>query len=46
MYFGLADWIRVIAGEQDPVTSMAAGRCRVEGDLLVAALLEPMFGAA
>ncbi len=45
VHFGLADWVRVIAGEQDPVTSMAAGRCRVEGDLLVAALLEPMFGA-
>ena len=46
IHFGLADWVRIIAGELDPVTAMAAGRCRVEGDLLVASLLEPMFGAA
>ena len=45
IYFGLADFVRVIAGDQDPITLMAAGRCRVEGDLEVAALLEPMFGA-
>jgi putative sterol carrier protein len=34
-----------MAGTQDPVTTMAAGRGDVEGDLLVAARLEPMFGA-
>lgn len=45
IHFGLADWVRVIAGEEDPLTAMAAGRCRVEGDLFVASLLEPMFGA-
>ncbi len=45
IHFGLADWVRVIAGEQDPVVSMAQGRCRVDGDIEVAAVLEPMFGA-
>jgi hypothetical protein len=45
IHFGLADWVRVIAGEQDAVTSMAAGRCRVDGDLLLASQIESMFGA-
>ena len=45
IHFGLADWVRVLAGEQDPLTAMAAGRCRVEGDIIVASLLEPMFSA-
>jgi hypothetical protein len=34
-----------MAGTQDPVTTMAAGRGSVEGDVLVASRLEPMFGA-
>jgi putative sterol carrier protein len=45
IHIGLADWVRVIAGELDPYTSMSAGRCRIEGDVIVASLLEPMFGA-
>jgi hypothetical protein len=45
IHFGLADWVRVMAGELDPVVAMAGGRCRVEGDVVTAALLEPMFGA-
>ncbi len=46
VHFGLADWIRVMAGTQDPVTAMASGRCSIEGDLLLAARLDAMFGGA
>lgn len=42
---GLADWVRVIAGIERPLAAMVAGRCRVEGDVAVAVLLEGMFGA-
>ena len=45
IYFGLADWLRVAAGLTTPLTAMAAGRCSIEGDVLVAARLESMFGA-
>jgi hypothetical protein len=45
VYIGLADWVRVLAGLENPLAIMAAGRCRVEGDVLVAARLEVMFGA-
>jgi tetratricopeptide (TPR) repeat protein len=45
IHFSLADWVRVMAGTQDPVTTMAAGRGSVEGDVLVASRLQPMFGA-
>jgi hypothetical protein len=41
--FGLADWIRVMAGLQTPLTSMAAGRCRIDGDTQLAMRLETMF---
>ena len=41
--FGLADWVRIMAGLQTPITSMAAGRCRIEGDALLALRLEGMF---
>ncbi len=44
IYSGLADWVRVTAGLQNPVTAMAAGRCRVDGDVILAARLETMFG--
>ena len=44
MHFGLADWVRVLAGIQNPLAIMAAGRCSVEGDVLLAARLEAMFG--
>jgi hypothetical protein len=44
IHFGLADWVRVLAGELQPVTSMAAGRCRVEGDIVTASRLEAIFG--
>jgi class 3 adenylate cyclase len=44
IHFGLADWVRVTAGVQSAVTAMAAGRCSVEGDVLLAARLETMFG--
>src|SRR4051794_23414210 len=46
IHLGLADWIRALAGTQNPVTAMAAGRGMVEGDVLVAARLEAMFGAS
>ena len=45
LHFGLADWVRVLAGVQNPLVVMASGRCSVEGDVLVAARLEAMFGA-
>lgn len=41
--FGLADWIRVMAGLQTPLTSMSAGRCRIDGDAQLAIRLETMF---
>jgi putative sterol carrier protein len=44
IYIGLADWVRVTAGLQDPLSAMLAGRCGVEGDVTVAARLEMMFG--
>ena len=44
IYSGLADWVRVTAGLQNPVTAMAAGRSRVDGDVILAARLETMFG--
>jgi eukaryotic-like serine/threonine-protein kinase len=45
VHFGLADWVRVIAGVQDSLAAMVAGRCSVEGDLRLAVRLEAMFGA-
>ena len=44
IHFALADWVRVLAGVQSAVTAMAAGRCSVEGDVILAARLEAMFG--
>ena len=41
---GLADWVRVVAGLENPLAIMVTGRCRVEGDVLLAARLEAMFG--
>jgi class 3 adenylate cyclase len=43
IHFGLAEWVRVTAGVQDAITAMVAGRCSVEGDVLLAARLEAMF---
>lgn len=40
---GLADSVRVMARVQDPITSMALGRRRFEGNMSVAVRLEPMF---
>jgi class 3 adenylate cyclase len=45
IHIGLADWVRVVAGLQDPLPVMVAGRCSVEGDVLLAVRLESMFGA-
>ena len=44
IHFGLADWVRVIAGVQSAVTVVASGRGSVEGDVVLAARLENMFG--
>ena len=44
VHFGLADWVRVTAGIENPLAAMFSGRCRVEGDVEVAMRLEPMFG--
>ena len=44
IHFGLADWVRVMAGIDNPLSVMVAGRCSVEGDVTIAARLETMFG--
>lgn len=44
VHLGLADWVRVIAGTQSVLATIVGGRCTVEGDVLVAARLEAMFG--
>jgi class 3 adenylate cyclase len=46
VHLGLADWVRVIAGVQSAVTAVTAGRGSVEGDVILAARLEAMFGAS
>ena len=35
VHFGLADWVRVLAGVQNVMSAMVAGRCSVEGDVLL-----------
>ncbi len=45
IHIGLADWVRVIAGVEDALTVMVAGRCSIEGDVVLAMRLEDMFGA-
>jgi tetratricopeptide (TPR) repeat protein len=44
IHVGLADWVRTMAGEQDPLDAMIAGRCSVEGDVVLAVQMEAMFG--
>lgn len=44
IHVGLADWVRTMAGEQDPLDAMVAGRCSVEGDVVLAVQMEAMFG--
>ena len=44
VFLGLADWVRVMAGIENPLSVMVTGRCSVEGDVTVAARLEAMFG--
>jgi eukaryotic-like serine/threonine-protein kinase len=46
IHFGLSDWVRVVTGQQDGLATMVAGRCSVEGDVVLAVRLEAMFGAA
>ena len=41
---GLADWVRVVAGVESPIATMIAGRCSIDGDVLLATRLEAMFG--
>ncbi len=45
VHMGLAQWVRVMAGVESAITAMAAGRCSVEGDVMLAVRLEAMFGA-
>jgi putative sterol carrier protein len=33
-----------MAGEEEALAAMVAGRCRVEGDVVLATQLEAMFG--
>jgi class 3 adenylate cyclase len=44
IHIGLAEWVRVIAGIEDALTVMVAGRCSVEGDAVLAMRLEDIFG--
>jgi class 3 adenylate cyclase len=46
VHVGLADWVRIAAGLQDPLAAMVAGRCSVEGDVRLGMRLEGMFGAS
>lgn len=46
IHIGLADWVRVIAGIEDALTVMVAGRCSVEGDVVLAMRLQDMFGGS
>jgi class 3 adenylate cyclase len=43
--FGLADWVRVMAGLQEALPAIVAGRCTIEGDVALAARQEAMFGS-
>jgi hypothetical protein len=45
IHAGLAEWVRVSAGVQDAVTAMTVGHFSVEGDVILTARLEAMFGA-
>jgi putative sterol carrier protein len=45
IHAGLAEWVRVSAGVQNALTAMAGGRFSVEGDVILAARLEAMFGS-
>jgi hypothetical protein len=45
IHAGLAEWVRVSAGVQDAVTAMTVGHFSIEGDVILAARLEAMFGA-
>ncbi len=44
VHLGLADWVRVVAGIQDPLAVMVAGRGSVEGDVRLSVRLQAMFG--
>jgi len=46
IHIGLADWVRVTAGVEDALTVMVAGRCSVEGDVVLAMRVEDMFGGS
>lgn len=46
VHMGLAQWVRVMAGVDNAITAMAAGRCSVEGDVMLAVRMESMFGGA
>jgi putative sterol carrier protein len=41
---GLADFVRLSAGEVDPVTLLMGERMALEGDFMLAAKVGPMFG--
>jgi class 3 adenylate cyclase len=46
IHVGLAQWVRITAGLESPLAAMFAGLCNIEGDVLLAARLESMFGGA
>jgi class 3 adenylate cyclase/tetratricopeptide (TPR) repeat protein len=44
IHIGLAEWVRVLAGVDDALVAMVAGRCSIEGDVVLAVRQEAMFG--
>jgi hypothetical protein len=43
---GVADFVRLIAGTLDPISALRDNRLEVEGQLLIAARMDEMFGGA
>lgn len=44
IHIGLADWVRVAAGIENPLAVIASGRCSFEGEVALVLRLEAMFG--
>jgi putative sterol carrier protein len=41
---GAADFVRLVAGSLDPIVALRDNRLEVEGDVVVAARMDEMFG--
>ncbi|MEA3020826.1 MAG: sterol transfer family, partial [Actinomycetota bacterium] len=46
VHIGLADFVRVAAGELHPIRALVEGRAEVDGDVVLAVRITDMFGAA